>query len=92
MDAYFQWLRDKRQPQALHTASPGPGNLPAPHRPDALGQGFPDPARAFALLPARTLGFFALFAPTFLPYYSLGGSMVHSPSTLGQFSCCLNIL
>jgi hypothetical protein len=92
MDAYFQWLRDKRQPQTLDTAPPGAGHAPAPRPPDSPGIGFPVPARAFALLPTANLGFFALFAPAFLPGYAWGGSQTLSPSTMGHFSCCLSIL
>jgi hypothetical protein len=90
MDAYFQWLRDKRHTQAPPPASPGSAD--GPDHPDSPGQGLPDPARAFALIPTGNLGFFALFSPSFLPSYSLGSGITHSPSTLGHFCCCLSIL
>jgi hypothetical protein len=90
MEAYFQWLRDKRSNPAP-PAFPGPEDSPAPNQPDTPGHGFPGTGPTFAPAPARNLGFFALFSPAFLPDSWLGGSG-YSPSTLGHFCCCLSIL
>ena len=88
MDAYFEWLRDKRRLEALAASPSGPGSEPDSKDLHSPGHGGP------ALVPVRAnhLGFFALYSPAPGLGFGGGGGLGLSPTTLGHFCCCLSIL
>jgi hypothetical protein len=85
MDAYFQWLREKRGGQPQATAQQMLANSTARVR--------ADPFHPAALSRPRNLGYFALYSLPSLPGYGpgLNSRLALAPCAVGPFYCFLSM-